>query len=420
MPKAVPNTSLALRNLRGVLILLIVAFHCFSAYIVSQPATAPPFDSPPFDWRAFPIIDHERWLGFDLFCASQFLYLMQLMFFLSGLFVWSSIERRGAGYYLRHRLVRLGVPFVLGTYLLMPLAFYPVYRVTAVNPGWSSFWAHWQALPITPTGPMWFLWFLVVLNVGAVLLYQVWPAATRLWPWLARLTMPAPSRAFLITVAVTAVAYLPLAAIYSPWTWVGLGPFEVQAAFAPQYMIYFFLGVIVGACGYERGLLDMQGILARRWLLWLIGGIAAFFLWLIPTALLVKMPEGPVVVLRVIGDLGLVTFAAAISFALVALFLRFAAVHWPVIDGISENGYGIYFFHYLFTLWLQYALLSFALPAVAKGVIVLIGTVAFSWAASLLTNTIVANGWLLLARGAVLLGADLTANGRVSQGKFPD
>src|ERR1700747_709153 len=73
--------SLALRNLRGLAILLIVAFHCFSAYIVNQPAHVPPFDLPPYDWRAMPIIDGERWLGFDLFCAFQFLYLMQLMFF---------------------------------------------------------------------------------------------------------------------------------------------------------------------------------------------------------------------------------------------------------------------------------------------------------------------------------------------------
>jgi hypothetical protein len=36
-----------LKNLRGALLLLIVAFHAFSAYIVTQPATPPAFDSPP-------------------------------------------------------------------------------------------------------------------------------------------------------------------------------------------------------------------------------------------------------------------------------------------------------------------------------------------------------------------------------------
>jgi hypothetical protein len=86
-----------LKNLRGALLLLIVAFHAFSAYIVTQPATPPAFDSPPFDWRIFPIIDNERWFGFDLFCAFQFLYLMHFMFFLSGLFVWPACSARACG-----------------------------------------------------------------------------------------------------------------------------------------------------------------------------------------------------------------------------------------------------------------------------------------------------------------------------------
>ena len=134
------KTSLPLRNLRGVLLLLIVAFHSFSAYIVTQPATPLAFDLAPYDWRVFPIIDNERWLGFDLFCAFQFLYLMQFMFFLSGLFVWPSLQRKGWKGFLAHRLVRLGIPFVIGVYLVMPIAFYPVYRVTAVDPSWSLFW----------------------------------------------------------------------------------------------------------------------------------------------------------------------------------------------------------------------------------------------------------------------------------------
>src|SRR5262252_6497300 len=122
------KSSLALRNLRGVVIILILAFHSFSAYIVSQPASPGRFDEPPYTWRAFPIIDSERWIGFDLLCAFMFLYLMQLMFFLSGLFVWPSLSSRCAirGWYvcadanhllsgvLRHRR-RSDVACLLGT-----------------------------------------------------------------------------------------------------------------------------------------------------------------------------------------------------------------------------------------------------------------------------------------------------------------
>ena len=177
-----------------------------------------------------------------------------------------------------------------------------------------------------------------------------------------------PGRFFGAVVGVTAVAYLPLSAIYSPWKWVGIGPFEVQAAFAPQYALYFLLGLAVGAHGCERGLLDPQGMLVRRWPVWVAGSFVAFFLWVIPTALIVKVPGAPVPVLQLIGDLGLVTFAGAACFSMTAVFLRFAAVPWsPIVDTVSENAYGIYFFHYLFALWLQFLLLDLAIPAIGKG-----------------------------------------------------
>jgi len=80
------KSSLALRNLRGIVILLILAFHSFVAYVAAQPAAPFPFDQAPYAWRGYPIVDSDRWIGFDLFCAFQFLYLMQLMFFYVGAF----------------------------------------------------------------------------------------------------------------------------------------------------------------------------------------------------------------------------------------------------------------------------------------------------------------------------------------------
>jgi glucans biosynthesis protein C len=415
------ETHLALRNLRGVLILLIVAFHCFSAYIVTQPAHPLPFDQPPYDWRAFPMIDNERWLGFDLFCAFQFFYLMQLMFFLSGLFVWPSISHRRWRRFVGHRTIRLGMPFVLGVYLLMPLVFFPVYRVTAVDPGWSAFWSHWTALPITPTGPMWFLWFLLALNIGAALIFRLAPGTCALLaPHLAK-AATRPSILFVFLVAICAITYLPLSAIYSPWQWVGIGPFEVQASLGPQYAIFFLFGLAVGAYGHDRGLLDAHGALVHHWRRWLIGSFAAFFLWIISTALIAKVPGAPVAALQIVGDLGLVIFAASACFGLAGLFLRFANVSWPpLIDSVSEHAYGIYFFHYLFAIWLQFALLDLPFGAVAKGLIVLAGTVILSCTASIGTDRLVDGGRALLALGVTWFGALSPAGGRLSRTNLSD
>ena len=108
-----PRASLAIDNLRAVVILLVLAFHAVLAYLNFLPAAPFAFDSPPFLWRSIPIVDTARWFGFDLYCAWQDVFLMSLFFFLSGLFVWPSLGRKGARAFLYGRMLRLGLPFAL-------------------------------------------------------------------------------------------------------------------------------------------------------------------------------------------------------------------------------------------------------------------------------------------------------------------
>jgi glucans biosynthesis protein C len=377
------KSSLALSNLRAFVILLVVAFHSVLAYLGSQPVSPPPFDSPPYWWRAIPIIDRERWFGFDLFCAFTYVYMMQLMFFLSGLFVWPSLLRKGGKIFLYDRFLRLGVPFLLGVVLLIPLALYPVYRSTAVDPSWSAFWAHWIALPFWPCGPLWFLWFLLALNSAAALLYWLAP---RLGECLGRISAKAsayPGRYFIALVIVSALAYIPSAAVFKPWDWVQFGPFAFQPSFALVYVVYFLAGLGVGAYGLEQGLLVSDGKLARRWAVWVGSALAAFLLWIIPTALTVNGQVTTVPGLEIVADLGLVLCCAAACLGWAAIFLRFTATRRPLIDSLSENAYGIYLVHYLFITWLQYILLAVALFAIAKAAIVFAGTLILSWATTI-------------------------------------
>ncbi|HEY1364194.1 MAG TPA: acyltransferase [Xanthobacteraceae bacterium] len=374
------KTSLALSNLRGVVILVVVAFHSCIAYLAWHPQSARSFDTPPYDWTGMPIIDGARWLGFDLFCALQYLYLMQLMFFLSGLFVWPSLVRKGSRKFLRDRLVRLGLPFVLGVYLLMPVFYYPAYRATAVDPGWSAFWSHWMALPFWPSGPLWFLWVLLVLNFAAAALHALSPRAD---DWLGDLAARAdahPRAAFLALIAGSGVAYVPMAALFEPWQWTSWGPFSFQPSFLPQYVIYFFAGLTAGAQGLGQGLIRSDGALARRWLLWLAGVPVGFFLWMVPTALIVNGQAAILPGLPVLADLGFVLASATSCMAFVALFLRFATGRRPILDSLSENAYAIYVVHYGFVVWLQYSLLGLATFAMVKAAIVFTGSVLMSWA----------------------------------------
>src|SRR5947199_4274417 len=122
--RLIHRSSLALDNLRAFVILLVLSFHSVLAYLQFLPAEPFAFDSPPYMWRAFPIVDSQRWFGFDLYCAWQDVFLMSLFFFLSGLFVWPSLCRKGVGAFLHGRILRLGLPFALVVGLLMPPTLY--------------------------------------------------------------------------------------------------------------------------------------------------------------------------------------------------------------------------------------------------------------------------------------------------------
>jgi glucan biosynthesis protein C len=374
------RSSIALSNLRAVVIVIVVAFHSVLAYLASLPATAYRFDSPPYRWQAIPIVDSQRWFGFDLFCAWQDVSLMSLMFFLSGLFVPASLMRRGSWAYVSDRLLRIGLPFMLAVTVLMPLAYYPAYRVTAVDPGVGAFWQHWLALPFWPCGPQWFLWQLLALNVLATGLYRFAPAWRERLERLGVVARAHPIWAFAVLVMASTLAYVPLAMINSPWAWGNYGPFSLQLSRPLHYLVYFFAGYAIGSYGFDRGLLASNGPLARHWGAWLAVALAGFVLWALPTSASLGAWDAAPRILRVASSLGFAVGCAAGCFFLLAVCLRFAAKQVKALDSLSANAYAIYMVHYLFIVWLQFALLDAPLFAFVKAATVFGGTLLLSWA----------------------------------------
>src|ERR1700750_2025695 len=57
--------------------------------------------------------DNSSFLGFDCVVLFTDSFFMAAMFFLSGLFVWPSLQRKGTGWVLRDRRGRLGFPLLL-------------------------------------------------------------------------------------------------------------------------------------------------------------------------------------------------------------------------------------------------------------------------------------------------------------------
>ncbi|WP_321469966.1 acyltransferase [uncultured Paludibaculum sp.] len=362
----------AIGYLRAFVVVLVVAHHAVLAYHPFAPPPPASLAAQPRWWQAFPVVDPQRWSGATLLAGFNDVFFMSLMFFLSGLFVWHGLQGKGAANFLRGRLLRLGVPFVLSAALLAPLAYYPSYLQLPTHTG---FWTQWLALGQWPAGPAWFIWVLLAFDTIATLLFL---AAPRWGESLGRRLPARPVTLFLALLAATALVYIPLAVRFSPMMWSAFGPFTFQTSRILHYLVYFLLGIGVGAFGVERGLFAPDGKLARRWPLWVASAVVLFGLAAAVTIVAVTS-QLQSLAWAVAMDAGFVISCGASCFAFLAVFLRFARSRSSWFDSLSANSYGIYLVHYAFVSWLQYALLPAALPGAAKFAIVLLGAVGLSW-----------------------------------------
>jgi peptidoglycan/LPS O-acetylase OafA/YrhL len=376
-----PVRNIPLGYLRAFLVLLVVAHHAVIAYCSYAPPPGKSLDDGLMLWTAFPVVDAHRWSLADLWVGFDDTFFMSLFFLISGLFLWPSLARRGAGGFLRERVLRLGLPFLVTAGVLAPLAYYPAYLGTGAH---TPFWTQWFALGAWPAGPAWFLWVLLAFTALATLFTKLVPG------WgvaVGRAELPSmdrPVACFASLLVVSALTYMPLAAIIDPSRWLHAGPFFVQGSRLLHYAVYFCVGAVLGAYGLERGLLAPAGKLARRWPLWVIAAVLAFLGALVLFfAILASLAQGgPGALLGGFGNFAFVLSCAASCFACLALALRFARHPAPVLDSLGANAYGIYLGHYCCVTWLQFSLLPASLPGAVKAALVFAGAVALSWSLS--------------------------------------
>jgi hypothetical protein len=275
-------------------------------------------------------------------------FFMAMFFFLSGLFVWPGIARKGAANYLSDRLLRLGLPFLICALTVIPLAYYAISLRQHPEISFSEFWWTTITKGPWPSGPIWFLWVLFTFDIVACLLYRISP--TMLDP-INRLSLHGrrrPAVFFLVMLAVTAAFYVPGLMRFGPASWFEFGPFSVQHGRVMLYATYFFFGAGVGLANMDRGLLAPDGRMAKVSWDWMILAIVPYYLmWVL------------------IG------------------FKRENLGNPSPLPNWYEGAYAVcftVFSVYPIALWLQYWMFDFNVPATVKVPFGFVLTVAFSWA----------------------------------------
>jgi surface polysaccharide O-acyltransferase-like enzyme len=358
--------------LRAFVITLVLFVHSALAYTTSAFIN---FENPIA--TTSPVVNEQRWIGFDLIVALNETFLMPLLFFISGIFVWQSLARKGAWKYFGDRLKRLGLPFVIGILFLIPLAYYPaqleVGLITEKNTSYGVFWLGMVRSGFGTAGPLWFLWLLLAFNCLAILLYRVAPLLGGFVRGRLNIILGRPVAFFGVLLGISIIVYLPIAIIFGPLRWIGIGPFNAQAGRILLYLVYFLTGTAVGAIGIDRSVFKTDGALAKRWWGWIAVGLMSFTVFIIMIVVITPMER------TIVSEIAFVVCCWAIVSGMTGFFLRFAMRRVRIFDSLSENSYGIYIVHYVFITWLQYLLLGSGLAPLVKGMVVFVATLILSW-----------------------------------------
>jgi surface polysaccharide O-acyltransferase-like enzyme len=341
--------------------------------------------------------DPRRWLGFDLVVLFDDSFFMAFMFLISGLFVRDSLARTGPAIFLRQRAWRIGVPYLVSVFVLMPIAYYPSFLRDhlpgTTDFGFLHYW--WRTFTVGPwpSGPAWFLWVLLALDAIAAAVWSVAPQLIERLGQLIYAVRTRPMLAFAMFLTVSIAAFFPMHLAFGDVVWLEWDrfPLPIQTSRILLYAAYFLVGVGVGAVNLRAGLLAANGELARRWPVWLGLALVSYVAILVAVYAhhnWVANFDSPPLLWKLAYGVAFATYSAAMALTVSAIFVRFAESGWGLLDALQPSAYGIYLVHYIFVIWLQYALYDQPFPAFVKFAIVFAGTLSMSWALTAMVRKI--------------------------------
>jgi hypothetical protein len=297
--------------------------------------------------------------------------------------------------FLRARAWRLGIPFLVSVFVLMPIAYYPTFLRYHL-PGTTDFnFLHfwWRTLTVGPwpSGPAWFLWVLLALDIVAAALWALAPWLLKAFGLLIFSLCERPRTAFAAFLAFSVVVYVPMRLIFGDASWLEPGgyPLPIQTSRILLYTGYFLVGAGIGVASLRAGILSEE--LAKRWPVWL-----AFALLFYGAILLLVYGrhnwiadfDSPALLWRASYGLAFALFSAAMAFTMLTVSLRLASISMGLLDAMRPSAYGIFITHYIFVIWLQYAVYDYNWPAIVKFAVVLVGTLSLSWGVTALLRRI--------------------------------
>jgi glucan biosynthesis protein C len=340
-------------NLRALVIVLVVVLHASITYMAYPP-----------EW--WYVLDPDKSIWFTALVLVVDVPNMPALFFVAGYFALPSLMRRGPGGFLREKVVRLAIPWLLGVVFLAPLATYMIYVSRDMPMDYLRFWTtdFW--------GPLYqqaVYWFLGVLFAQFLVLTWVYLASTRLQASTPRVEKPR-ARLFVAFIALTAAGSILFSPSFGLDDWLPLGwLFVVQPARIAFYVGYFVLGIYAERRGWFSATGFRPELGPWGWGC-VLAGLA--YLGVRMSGLPVTVPE------RAVAAILFSTFCLAALIAGVGFFQRWADGAGRAWRTLVANSFGIYYVHPLILYPAAFLLVGLPVAAIVKVTILVLVTLAGS------------------------------------------
>lgn len=336
-----------LDNLKIFLTILVIVHHVGQAY------------GPTGGFWQYKSNLHENipWLG--LFFPVNAAFFMGLFFMISGYFLPSSYDRKDSITFLKSKLIRLGIPTLLGFLVISPLEMYFYYTNYSGNRP-LNFFNYFVNIYLGIGGkPLWYktnagvpfpefnfghLWFVENLLVFSLLYFIVRKL-------IFKNTIKNDSKTFSFTSILIVGFLIALASViiriwYPIDKWIALfGFMQSEIAHLPQYIILFITGIIAYRKNWFIKISKKTGYLSL--------GLGITLAFIVYAAHLIP-PTADILFSK--WDIYEAFLCVFLCFGLIVLFREKINLGTPKFRFLAANSYLAYIFHFPIVLTVQYSL----------------------------------------------------------------
>jgi glucans biosynthesis protein C len=194
------------------------------------------------------------------FCATNQAYFMGLFLLISAYFVPGSYDRKGGRRFLKDRLIRLGIPLAIYSWIINPLFVWAYLFRNTMSP-WQFFGTeYFSGGQFIGQGPLWFVETLLIFS----LVYAGWRFLSRPRAVGATPDVPFPgNRSIAIFIVILTLASF-LVRLKFVMDIDSFALLNLQLPFFPQYIALFIVGLVAFRRNWLSGLPDKTGLLWLR------------------------------------------------------------------------------------------------------------------------------------------------------------